>query len=378
MQMHCLNNEMDEAIKLGKSAPYYDDEQGFTNTLLKPYFLLEMSKMFFLDCDMPSSLSCADAAINVVESDEKGPVGLFSCAYGLKGISSLYLGKFQDAEDYLQISTRWCQTIEERLDPLFADAEVKTKQLIALSNVAYYHWFRYGPVLKSKGQVRKHGTDVLIDEDEIFNAASEAKMYLEEALNEAVGEEHGELERRLEVPAFCAAYATVLCNCAEIDRYQGRKVEEKERLLSALKALSITNDFTHSNSNDQCTYNTSCAPVLGRILHRLGVRALEDENAVVAEGLFKSSIDSFESPSLRWNPRHQFHRALVMQDYGSLQTRWEKRERTGESMINEANRIMDTLPFSVMTERSRDSPESIASVTTGPTVKLSHFVQIPE
>ena len=47
-------------------------------------------------------------------------------------------------------------------------------------------------------------------------------------------------------------------------------------------------------------------------------------------------------------------------------------------MINEANRIMDTLPFSVMTERSRDSPESIASVTTGPTVKLSHFVQIPE
>ena len=25
--------------------------------------------------------------------------------------------------------------------------------------------------------------------------------------------------------------------------------------------VTITNDFTHSNSNDQCTYITSCAPV---------------------------------------------------------------------------------------------------------------------
>ena len=55
-----------------------------------------------------------------------------------------------------------------------ADLQMKTKQLVALGNVAFYHWFRYGPYLVADG---RH-----VDAAEAMEAANEAYMYLEECM----------------------------------------------------------------------------------------------------------------------------------------------------------------------------------------------------
>ena len=55
----------------------------------------------------------------------------------------------------------------------------------------------------------------------------------------------------------------------------------------ALKALDVAKATSQGSELARYEYERLCQPVLGRVLCRLGVRAVEAEKAVTAEGLFK-------------------------------------------------------------------------------------------
>lgn len=143
MQLYRLNGDTEKAVALGRSSPYYNQKLGVTNTKFKLHILHEMSRIFINNCDMTSSLSCTESSIKILESQDKEncDVSLFSAAYGLKGISSLFLGRYQDAEDYLQFASRWSNTTNDELGPVEADIEMKARQLVGLSNLALFHWY---------------------------------------------------------------------------------------------------------------------------------------------------------------------------------------------------------------------------------------------
>jgi hypothetical protein len=349
MQLHRLNGDTANAVALGRSAPYYDKKEGVTNAKFKLQILTELSRVFINNCDMTSSLSCAESAIKLLESqdDKSVDISLFSTAYGLKGLSSLFLGKYEEAEDYLQFASRWSNTVSEDLDPVEADIETKSRQLIALSNLSFFHWLSQGPGIhfdyfkENRYQLDTTARAKWASESlsppgkwqDFEKVASEAGMYLEEGISLALQSDVSQLEDKLKNAVFCSVYATALCNSAQVSLFLGKAEVADEKLASAIKALEVTK-ASAVTSDKEYKYRVHCQPVLGRALSMVARQAMEANSAVTAEGLFRSSIDMFGEPFTKGDCRHGYHQALAIHHYGYLQTKWERREDVGRKVLS--------------------------------------------
>lgn len=167
------------------------------------------------------------------------------------------------------------------------------------------------------------------------------------------------LDKRLKNPEFTAAYATILANMAEALQSLGRTQEASEKLSSALKAIEVTEKHVHhtdvhsvqGNKESQCiaynhkiVYQQLCVPIVGRLLGLIAQNHLEAGQAVTAEGLFRSALDKLQTPFVIKDIIHCFQRALLLHQYGILQTKWDKREEAGTKMLNQASVLLKTLP----------------------------------
>ena len=149
MELYDCNMNLKSAIEIANNCPYFDKSSGETNKNLKPHILHKKAEISLKACDPILALTSADEAIDCLESDDKSNanINLLSTAYGLKGLSSLFLGKFTDAEDFLQLSSRWSTAIAIETDPKLDDIETKTRQIISLSNLGYFFWYKSYPLV---------------------------------------------------------------------------------------------------------------------------------------------------------------------------------------------------------------------------------------
>ena len=113
IELHSENLDNQEAIDICNSLPYFDPSSGKSNDAMKPFFFHELSEIYLKACDPITALSHADAAVAFLESHDKANshVNLFSTAYGLKGLASLLIGRCRDAEDFLQLASRWSSAV---------------------------------------------------------------------------------------------------------------------------------------------------------------------------------------------------------------------------------------------------------------------------
>jgi len=141
MQVLSLAGDSEQAIKIAKSAPYYNPKSGTSSSEFKPPFLHELALLYFQSCDMTSSLATADAAVDFLEKHNSSNIDIssFSRAYGMKGITSLYLGRKSEAEDFLQLAARWSTASNN--EKSIPDALLKSRQLTSVSNLAFMHWY---------------------------------------------------------------------------------------------------------------------------------------------------------------------------------------------------------------------------------------------
>lgn len=73
----------------------------------------------------------------------------------------------------------------------------------------------------------------------IEKGAQEALLYLEEGISSALQSDISQLEDKLKNIMFCSAYATALCNYAQVALFLGKGESASEKLASAVKALEI-------------------------------------------------------------------------------------------------------------------------------------------
>ena len=83
---------------------------------------------------------------------------------------------------------------------------------------------------------------------------------------------------------------------------------------------------------------------LGRVLYHIGCRYMETGEAITAEGLLKSSFEKFNSPFAKYDVRHQYHHARALLTYGTLLSRWDKRENDGATYMAKGMDKLKTLP----------------------------------
>jgi hypothetical protein len=81
-------------------------------------------------------------------------------------------------------------------------------------------------------------------------------------------------------------------------------------------------------------------PMIAHTLHLLAVTALEQGNAVTAEGLFRASLDKYEAQAKlkQLHPLQARQWMYAANDYSTLLQKWDKRESEGQALLQDVGR----------------------------------------
>lgn len=146
---------------------------------------------------------------------------------------------------------------------------------------------------------------------------------------------------------FAITYSTLLCNAAAAHHELQEKDKADSMLASALRAL------------DPHKANLASHPALGRVLCSIAYINMSAAMAVTAEGLFRSAIDKLEGPYSCNDPRFRYERMIAMGGYSVLLSKWEKREKDGQRLLDKATDIYEGLPLYCLRENGASEHSSL-------------------
>jgi len=77
------------------------------------------------------------------------------------------------------------------------------------------------------------------------------------------------------------------------------------------------------------------------LIGQIAIDNVLSNQAVTAEGLFRSALEKFTSSD--HDKRHRYEKANILLAYGHLLQKWEKREEMGKRHINESYEMYRSL-----------------------------------
>lgn len=377
----------DEAGKLLIAA-----KENTTDELEVIRMLQHLARNRMLQGDFARAAQEADEGVSRCENAkaEVLPLPLIAASYSMRGLCALHTQDWDDAEEYLQLASRWSQS------PL--------THLVALHNLGCAHWalleqdeqheqrlrvdsrqlsILQGKLWVGRGPVGETTLEKLELSSQDESSAREALGYWDEALDEALkGEGEGDpvsaasamcgpmggaasmlgpdmqdtvrtvpsalagagtvtktkksrirsddeiLAERLADCTFAVAYAATLCNTSIATGHLGNKSRATELLSSALQALEV-----HKT-------DLRAQPMLGRVLSLVAYENMANSNAVTAEGLFRASMEHLQSPCALYDQRWSHELGITRGGYGVLLSKWDKREADSKRELAEGQRLV--------------------------------------
>lgn len=339
----CLNaycGNYKEAIKLLESYNRLipkDDKKFSLISLFSNQFLSYLS---FSTHNYEKALEFSLIAVDILENDSNLDISLFSSVYSLAGISYLSNNNTEEAETYFQLASRWAMNPHEVLSSL---TNLASLPLYELSFSGDFNWWNYSvqSTLRTQSLASKLSSSVsgkfdnndpliapLLNNPQIVKTLEEVVDKYISALTEAKGssevmtpsvcvshapkaktiksfEEDDELQQMLKSdPLFSLSYAKTLCNIAELKHliqslpsFTG-EIQKNDTpsyyLSNALKVISFHQDIQNSESMTAKFRSNSLLYEQGRIIRLIAANHLSLGQGVTAEGLIRSSLDSFK------------------------------------------------------------------------------------
>lgn len=348
-----------------KSTDYLLNYNFSSNLNVKSFQILTLNSLY--SGDLKSANQLCDQTIQLCETSQTIDYSLFSATYGLKGLAQLFIGDYELAEEFLQMSARWAQNSLDQLIamnnlgivqcrktnwdfpflPEFRDkdrASVEMKEYHKGVRDALDYWaeavedsFKSADIPKMElcGPTSLSNTkqyDLAGPGMEVMNFQKQNESISSAALSST--------DILKENPHFAVAYATVICNVYEAQVALGQHEIASTLLGTALKAL---NNFDPSvSSSGTVSGQLIVAPYIGRALFLSASANVNSLQAVTAEGLYRTALQKFENTYAINNPRHLYENARCLHAYGTLLSKWEKRESQGQKHIQEAQALLKT------------------------------------
>lgn len=155
-----------------------------------------------------------------------------------------------------------------------------------------------------------------------------------EALNKDIAEEKIVLSME-ETAQFITSYATILCNCAIVDAYVGRRMEANNHLSTAIRLLNV-----HINmyKGGDIVIDSAWQLLLAKVLTMTASAHLHGTQAITAEGLFRASMDAYKL--CEHDHRCGFDKSITLYNYGKCLLKWEKREQLGAQYQEESKALL--------------------------------------